>query len=361
MTMRNINIGFLMSLLLLGECITKGEGAVPSVPSVPTLPLRRIPLPFLRGGSSTTVTTTTAARTKKKKRQRQPGVNPIHIVAINNVKQGLGKVGNKIQHDASTMGKNATREWGKLTSNTRKFIANIPKLRIPLPHLGKKRKNPKSCCKKLDDVCHTFSSVLRKSNNEVDTAQLLKACRAHLAFMKTGGSSLRLVAKDLESNVQKAERAFKKFHKEGKYLSSLLECEKNRGMHDGDELHEKSGAMGLLWIRRSLAFQLDLYASFLSRTGGVHPRDAAYGAYEEHLSPYHGWALRKVFPASLAQMPERRVFIAKFGGIAVEELDEEYDRAVVKRLKALVDTWDPLIRCWEEKFEVLGLEDRRRV
>mmetsp|Transcript_20720 Transcript_20720/g.37187 ORF Transcript_20720/g.37187 Transcript_20720/m.37187 type:complete len:359 (-) Transcript_20720:180-1256(-) len=358
MTMRNINIGFFMSLFLLGECITKGEGAVPSVPA---LPLRRIPLPFLRGGSSATITTSTAARTTKKKRPRQPGVNPIHVVAINNVKEGLGKVGKKIQHDASTIGKNATREWGKLTSNTRKFIANIPKLRLPLPPLGKKRKrkNLKSSCKKLDDVCHTFSSVLRKSNNEVDTAQLLKACRAHLAFMKTGGSSLRLVAKDLESNVHKAEKAFKKSPKEGKSLSSLLQCEKNKGMHKGDELHEKSAAMGLLWIRRSLAFQLDLYASFI--TGGVHPRDAAYGAYDEHLSPYHGWALRKVFPASLAQMPERRVFIAKFGGIAVEELDEEFDRAVVKRLKALVNMWDPLIRCWEEKFEVLGLEDTRRV
>jgi len=29
--------------------------------------------------------------------------------------------------------------------------------------------------------------------------------------------------------------------------------------------------------------------------GQVHPRDAAYHAYDKHLSPFHGWALRKIF------------------------------------------------------------------
>lgn len=84
-------------------------------------------------------------------------------------------------------------------------------------------------------------------------------------------------------------------------------------------------------------------------------------AYAKHLSPFHGWALRKVFPASLASMPDRRTFIAKFGGIRVEELNEEYDRMVAIKLKKLVKTWDPLIGKWENEFERLGLEDTRRV
>lgn len=179
--------------------------------------------------------------------------------------------------------------------------------------------------------------------------------------MKSGGSSLRLVAKDLEANVQKAERVFKKQSpKESKCLSSMLECEKESGIHNGNELQEKSAAMGLLWIRRSLAFQLDLYSALI-HANDVHPRDAAYDAYSKHLSPFHGWALRKVFPASLSQMPDRSVFIAKFGGIKVEELNDEYDKMIAKKLKSLVNTWDPLISSWKEEFERLGLEDTRRV
>ena len=337
--MRN-NISFLISLLLLGESLV--EGIIP-----------RIPLPFLRlrGGSSTATMQKQKKQTqrssiRKKRIGRQQGPPP-PLILVANVKKGLDKVGGKIQTDATNIGKNIGREWSKLT----KFVANIPKLRL------RKKKRIRIKSSKLDEVCHTFSSVLR--GNEVDTAQLLKACRAHLNFMKSGGSSLRLVAKDLESNVQKAEKVYKKSGKDGRCLSSLLQCERESGIHNGDELHEKSAAMGLLWIRRSLAFQLDLYSSLVH--GQVHPREAAYNAYTKHLSPFHGWALRKVFPASLSQMPDRHVFMAKFGGISEEELNDEYDRMIAKKLKSLVSTWDPLIDSWKNEYERLGLEDIRRV
>jgi hypothetical protein len=213
-------------------------------------------------------------------------------------------------------------------------------------------------CSKLDDVCKTFSACLR--GNEVDTAQLIKACRAHLIFMKSVGSSLRLVAKDLESNLQKAEKPFQKSPKQGKTLSSLLESERDAGIHQGSMLKEHSAAMGLLWIRRSLAFQLDLYSSLINQDGR-HPRDAAREAYIKHLSPFHGFALRKVFPLSLSQMPDRQAFIAMFGGVSLDELDEEYDREVVEKLKTLVEAWHPLISTWEKDFARLDLEDVRRV
>ena len=194
----------------------------------------------------------------------------------------------------------------------------------------------------------------------MDTARLLKACRAHLAVVKSGGPSLRLVARDLEANVKKAERAFRKHPEGGARLSSLLGREREDGVHDGDRLREDSAAMGLLWIQRSLAFQRDLYAA-LAAPGGDRPGDAARVAYGRHLAPYHGWALRKIFPASLSQMPGRDAFVAKFGGMTVEELDGESDRAVSRKLQALVSTWDPLIRSWKAEFERLGLEDTRRV
>jgi hypothetical protein len=343
--MRSNNIPFLISLLLIGSRLTDGK------------PL--IPLPFLRGGSTKLAT---KKSTKQQRRQRKhPGVNPIQLVAggAKNAKQGLDKVGNKLQRDTSALGKNLGHEFGRLNRSTRRFAAAIPKI---LPKPGKRRRRRKALKKssKLDEACSAFASVRSRSGNELDTAALLKACRAHLAVMKLGGSSLRLVAKDLESNVQKAERVYKKSsNKDGRHVSSLLEAEKNDGVHNGNELQEKSAAMGLLWIRRSLAFQLDLYASLMGDT--VHPRDAAYAAYIKHLSPFHGWALRKVFPASLSQMPNREVFIAKFGGIGLEELNDEYDRAIAKKLKTLINTWDPLIREWEADFARLDLEDTRRV
>lgn len=211
---------------------------------------------------------------------------------------------------------------------------------------------------KLDDVCATFSECLK--GDEVYTAKLIEACKAHLIFMKSAGTSLRLVAKDLESNLQKAEKPFKNSIKRGKTLLSLLESEREAGIHKGSILKEQSAAMGLLWIRRSLAFQLELYASLIDQDG-PHPRDAAYAAYAKHLSPFHGWALRKLFPATLSKMPDREAFIAMFGGVTLDELNEEVNREVVNKLQSLVTVWVPLIRTWEQDFARLDLEDVRRV
>ena len=44
-----------------------------------------------------------------------------------------------------------------------------------------------------------------------------------------------------------------------------------------------------------------------------------------------------------------------------EELNDEYDRMIAKKLKSLVSTWDPLIDSWKNEYERLGLEDTRRV
>jgi len=319
-------------------------------------PLRFPPLPFIRGGSATTATKTWTKQQQRQRRQRKGGPLPAPLKFVGNVMQGLDKIGDNIQKDLKHINKgmqsvqeNIGREFGKVGQ----FIGNIPRA---LPFLQPRKRQLK--CSKLDDVCKTFSACLNGS--EVDTAQLIKACRAHLIFMKSGGSSLRLVAKDLESNLQKAEKPFKNSPKQGKTLSSLLASERESGIHQGNILKEQSAAMGLLWIRRSLAFQLDLYASLIAEDG-PHPRDAAYKAYERHLSPYHGWALRKVFPASLSQMPDRQTFIAKFGEVSLDELNEEHDREVVKKLKTLVAAWDPLISTWEKDFARFDLEDVRRV
>ena len=95
---------------------------------------------------------------------------------------------------------------------------------------------------------------------------------------------------------------------------------------------------------------------FESVVWGEEPRDAAYEAYEKQLSPYHGWMLRTVFPASFGQFPDRNEFLA-----LLSEIDGENLAIIVKKLRALVATLNPLLQLWTEAFHKLGLEDTRRV
>ena len=107
--------------------------------------------------------------------------------------------------------------------------------------IGFQTKNREASSNHLDEVISAFKTVLNGS--EIDTAQLLTACRSHLKLMKSGGASLRLVAKDLESNLLKAEKSFKKAPREGKTLYSLLKRERRSGIHEGNELENESAAM----------------------------------------------------------------------------------------------------------------------
>lgn len=332
MMRRNVLIVGLFSLILMA---TKGIADEVHDLSLSTS------LSFLRGRHSLAFAPPAPPKPiKNKSIPPQPA-----LFGLVNLQRTLNIIGNKVQSQT-------TKQISSLHANVAKITSSV---------LGKLFSTTKQNhgTQNLDEVLRTFKSVL--NGNDVDTARLLKACRAHLILMKTGGAALRLVAKDMETNLNKAESLFKKLSKEeGRYLTSLLKVERESGIHDGSMLKDASAAMGLLWIRRSLAFQLDLYSSLIP-SNGRHPKDAALDAYNKILSPYHGWMLQKAFPLSLSQMPDRQVFIAKFGGMdSVDDLDEEYEREIVKKLQSLVSTWEPIINTWREEFMRLDLEDTRR-
>ncbi|KAL9186121.1 hypothetical protein ACHAXT_005359 [Thalassiosira profunda] len=306
-------VAFLALVLLAGKGVTEARLSLTSLPS-------------LRGGYAAL-----APPIPVQKSPPRPA-----LFGVVNIQRTITHIGGKIQSETS-------RQWNGLASSIGRVFS-----REEIAGAGN-----------LDDVLKAFKSVLNGS--EVDMAQLLKACRAHLLLMKSGGTVLRVIAKDLEGNIDKAETMFKKLRKEDRrYLASLLEVERASGIHEGNSLQSESAAAGLLWIRRSLAFQLDLYASLIP-ANGRHPKDAAMDAYYKTLSPYHGWMLQKAFPLSFSSMPDRTVFLAKFGGREPDDLDEAYERDVVKKLKALVATWEPIIDVWSNEFERLDLEDPRRV
>ena len=68
--------------------------------------------------------------------------------------------------------------------------------------------------------------------------------------------------------------------------------------------------------------------------------------------------LQKIFPLSLSAMPKRSAFIAAFGG-KDEPVNSAYEEEVVRKLKALLSTWRPIINRWSDDFESLNLEDTR--
>lgn len=220
---------------------------------------------------------------------------------------------------------------------------------LALPRVASSKLSLRSS--KLDEVIRAFVRVCH--GDKIDTARLLEACRAHNELLKIGGAALCLVAKDLESNIDKAEALFKRKPKECQTLTSLLAHEKSAGIHNGSNLDDSSAAVGLLWIRRSLAFQVQLFESVVWEE---EPKEAAYEAYQKQLSPYHGWMLRTVFPASFGQFPNRREFLSMFS-----EGDDEHHSIIVKKLRALVATLNPLLQSWSEAFHELGLEDTRKV
>ncbi len=55
-------------------------------------------------------------------------------------------------------------------------------------------------------------------------------------------------------------------------------------------------------------------------------------------------------------MPDRRAFIAMFGGVTLDELNKEVNREVVKKLQSLVAAWVPLIRTWEWEQDFARLD-----
>jgi hypothetical protein len=60
-------------------------------------------------------------------------------------------------------------------------------------------------------------------------------------------------------------------------------------------------------------------------------------------------------------MPDRQTFLAKFGGIKIDELTDDHSRDISRKLRSLIATWKPLLSKWKDEFDRLGLEDMRRV
>jgi hypothetical protein len=220
------------------------------------------------------------------------------------------------------------------------------------------RERPRSH-RRLQHLSHAFQTVW--IGNEIHTERLLEACQVFANDLKDTGP--QAVRRDFCANLLKA-RALVVNNSKGRLhdsakrnLGAALLYERDvMGIHDGKKLKDPSGAVGLLWMRRSLEFQTELYRGLIM---GKRPKEAALTAYRSQLEPFHGPVLRQFYTTFFRnKMPTRDAMLRRLGGLSYTEHEEEL---VINDLVLLVQTWRPALDKWKAYFVELGMEDARRV
>jgi hypothetical protein len=91
-------------------------------------------------------------------------------------------------------------------------------------------------------------------------------------------------------------------------LRDLLEHEIDMESHPQlPRLKDKTAAMGLLWVRRQLAYQTAIFTNILKVPNTFPDANAAVSAaYLEVYGKYHGWAVQKIFNYSFQAAPDVR-------------------------------------------------------
>lgn len=219
------------------------------------------------------------------------------------------------------------------------------------------KRHKQSHCTIVRRLASSFENVFQGS---CYTEPMIRACKDFVVAMRETGQ--HSVARDLEQNIAKVERLYHscKNPHQRKSISGLLEFERQQGIHGpGGILKDPSGAMGLLWIRRSLALQHSLYTRVIQNQ---HPMEAALSAYRSTVQPYHGWALQKVYVIGVQRTGlTRQEMLRTIGGYAPEQFGPQQEKTTVEDLKRLLSAWEPIIEHCQQTHEKLDLEDKRRV
>lgn len=215
----------------------------------------------------------------------------------------------------------------------------------------------------VGELARYFEPVIKGRGllREIDVVRLLKACKHFEVSMRKVGQ--RQSAKDLSNNIKKVEKLFHIAPRKDRHsMSALLRFEKGMGIHGPHgHLKDPSGAIGLLWIRRSIDFQYRMYKQILETQRG--PVEAAMIAYHLELQPFHAWPLQRLYSVAMkTMMPEtRESLLARIGGFDENSFGPSEEQATKRDLQELLDVWRPLLVRWKQIYAQLDLEDRRRV
>jgi hypothetical protein len=194
-------------------------------------------------------------------------------------------------------------------------------------------------------------------NGAIDMDNLLQACKECASVLKSIGQ--RLPAWEMEANITKLEASYRRTptHRR-KTMSELLEFEKATGVHQAGHLKDPSGAVALLWIRRSLSYQYRMYVMLLENRD---PVEAAVEAYKAEFRPYHGWMLQKIGIVLAKAAPSREETLAGLGGFEKKAFGEIEEMVTVHDLRQYLSTLSPILARWKQLYEDLDMEDTTRV
>jgi Glycolipid transfer protein (GLTP) len=90
-------------------------------------------------------------------------------------------------------------------------------------------------------------------------------------------------------------------------LRQLLMWEIETGVHpqkDLPRLKENTAGIGLLWVRRQLAYQTRIFDNVVHSERFPSMKDAVSDAYKAVYDKYHGWAVQKIFNYSFQAAPD---------------------------------------------------------
>ena len=215
---------------------------------------------------------------------------------------------------------------------------------------------------------------------------------------------MKLGHKDALQNVAKMEQAVHRWLEyQGNLLSAhprsdlraptlfeLMLYEIETEVNPSDQLpklDDKSGTMGLLWVRRQLHYQAKGFANALKTPGHFAcMQDACHAAYQEVYGSYHGWTVRKIFTLSIKATPKAEVMyrhmnphlhakthekLEKASNTSVlAQLSDEGKEAFVAKeatrdghaqIQVFLKTVNPFLADLELLFEKLNMNDPTRV
>lgn len=201
-----------------------------------------------------------------------------------------------------------------------------------------------------------FVGLIDETTNDIHLPKLLNAC-THFADAMVKVDQ-RQSAKDMRQNIRKVQT-----YGDNTTMRQVLQYEKmHSNLHTYDDtrlvrLGEHSCAIGLLWIRRSLEFQYNLFAELLREN-----ESAVQTAYQQTLSRYHGWGLQKVYSIALkATSGGVLATTAQLGGFDPKHLTKDQYDTTRRDLQVLMDLWKPLLLRWNQIYDELNLQDMRKV
>ncbi|KAL7575640.1 hypothetical protein ACA910_011464 [Epithemia clementina (nom. ined.)] len=246
-------------------------------------------------------------------------------------------------------------------------------------------------------------------DQDVHTMRLLKAMKQLASVQRQVGQKAN--ANEMLKNIRKVETVYKEapsVHRETiaalmSYEKDILQIHSPQQKNKVGILKDPSAAMGLLWLRRALEFQQQLFALVLTvpatptplslslssttntiheppgnnkchakQTNGRHapdstrsvPLDATQAsllAYSQTLQQHHGWQMQKIYSVALRTgTPSREELLRSMGGYTTAVMSPQEEQTVIRDLQALVETWKPIVTQMKKTFAEMDLEDKRR-